>query len=346
VSSVPPLGSEVTVLYILGAPRSATTLLGNILGETKKVFHAGELRFIWERNLVLDKRRCACGQKIVGCEVWSPVVEALMDEVPPDLGVRPFEPAAVELGRTVFGWQQHVSRRGVRTILTTSQSDLRGLPDVARYVAVMSRLYRSIADVAGASVIVDSSKWPTDAALLHLVPGVTPRFVHLVRDPRGVAFSRQRKLREGRGVLNGVNRVRVLVADALWWNRVNAESEQITAAHADEASFVRYEDFVREPKEAIAAIQDLVGIASDTAISPTGAVHLHGNHTVGGNRNRRTTGSVQLREDDRWTRGLSRRDRLIVDAVTRRLRARYEYLGTPFHTSTDADHGAEEVVQR
>ena len=53
-------------------------------------------------------------------------------------------------------------------------------------------LYRAIATVTGARVIVDSSKLPSYLAVLRGVDGLDVRTVHLVRDPRAAAFSWQR----------------------------------------------------------------------------------------------------------------------------------------------------------
>jgi hypothetical protein len=67
-----------------------------------------------------------------------------------------------------------------------------GLPPgtpLARYAGGLARLYRGICQVTGADVIVDSSKEPTDAALLLRMPEVHASFVQIVRDPRGTAYS-------------------------------------------------------------------------------------------------------------------------------------------------------------
>src|SRR4029077_18987486 len=57
------------------------------------------------------------------------------------------------------------------------------------YAEVAGRLYRAIAAATGARVIVDTSKRTGDAALLRCLPGVGPRVLHVVRDPRAVAYS-------------------------------------------------------------------------------------------------------------------------------------------------------------
>ena len=55
----------------------------------------------------------------------------------------------------------------------------------------MGRLYRAIGEVTGARLIIDSSKVPSGAALLSHA-GVEAHLLHVVRDPRVVAYSWQR----------------------------------------------------------------------------------------------------------------------------------------------------------
>ena len=60
----------------------------------------------------------------------------------------------------------------------------RGQPDsAAPWPATLAATYRAIAARTGARVIVDSSKFASDAALLPRT-GITPAYVHLIRDPR------------------------------------------------------------------------------------------------------------------------------------------------------------------
>src|SRR5438067_9142701 len=98
--------------------------------------------------------------------------------------------------KAVTGWQrQSVRVRHTRRLLRR-QRDGRRWDALDRYAPLAASLYRAIADVTGAKVVVDSSKRPSDAALLPLLEGVDPYFIHLVRDPRAVAFSWRGQKRE------------------------------------------------------------------------------------------------------------------------------------------------------
>ena len=60
---------------------------------------------------------------------------------------------------------------------------------IQAYTQTLQRLYEAIAEVSGASVIVDSSNLPSHAFLLRAMPAIDLRVVHLVRDSRAVAYS-------------------------------------------------------------------------------------------------------------------------------------------------------------
>ena len=68
----------VAVLYVTGWCRSGSTVLGNILAEVPGVFHAGELRFLWQNGVLGtgSNRRCGCGADLLACAFWSRVLQA------------------------------------------------------------------------------------------------------------------------------------------------------------------------------------------------------------------------------------------------------------------------------
>src|ERR1019366_1995765 len=55
------------------------------------------------------------------------------------------------------------------------------------------RLYRAIRQVAGKSVVVDSSREASQALVLARIPDIDLKVLHLVRDSRAVAFSYLRR---------------------------------------------------------------------------------------------------------------------------------------------------------
>ncbi len=64
---------RVKVLYILGAGRSGSTLLSNILGQLDGFQSVGELFYLWENGL-LKGGLCGCGEPVLQCPFWSEVL--------------------------------------------------------------------------------------------------------------------------------------------------------------------------------------------------------------------------------------------------------------------------------
>src|SRR5207248_2851202 len=76
------VAAPLTVLYIAGAGRSATTLVGNILNQVEGCFCAGELRHLWREGAPRSGApagACGCGRCLPDCPVWSRVLATEID---------------------------------------------------------------------------------------------------------------------------------------------------------------------------------------------------------------------------------------------------------------------------
>lgn len=198
-------------------------------------------------------------------------------------------------------------------------------PAASAYGRVLGRLYTAMAEVSGASVVVDSSKHPADAYLASTLAGIDLHVVHLVRDPRGSAFSWGQD-KEAAGEPDG--RLPVLGplhSSSRWtvWNL--AISEMLSRRLGPRYQLLRYEDMARDPR---GALQRLVGHLGEPAVVPSGegaTIEMGPTHTVCGNPSRFVSGPVELREDDRWLREMSSRARLLATLPALPLLARYGY---------------------
>jgi hypothetical protein len=174
-------------------------------------------------------------------------------------------------------------------------------------------------------VVVDSSKRPWDGALLGVVGEVSPYFIHLVRDPRAMAFSQSRVKANPDRDQPAVMAPTSVTRSASQWIRRNLTADAVRRAHPRSRSLlIEYRDFCSRPLEIVRAITSLVG--ESTARLPFADEHtvdLGGNHTVSGNPDRFRTGLVPIREDNRWTKEMNKRDRLIVSTLTLPLSRRY-----------------------
>jgi hypothetical protein len=293
----------VRVLYVMGHGWSGSTILGNLLGELEGFFHAGELRRLWGEALPTGAP-CGCGQPVKACPVWSKVLA-----VP---SMTNLDPALVD--------RWHVRATPVRRtlgLLRAHRSRSLGSTDLQRYIDAAGRLYRAVAEVTGARVIVDTSKRSGDGAALLLMPGVQASFVHLVRDPRAVAYSWARRREAGHGPM-------VTSRD---WMAFNLLDEAIRRRADRERSMrLRYEDLMADPAGSLGSVAGLADEKPETLPLRGDHVALLGvNHGVMGNPSRFVTGEVELREDEAWKTAQTVASRQLVTALTLPLLARYGY---------------------
>jgi hypothetical protein len=300
----------VKVLYVVGTSRCGSTLLSNVLGEFDGFFAAGETRFLWERGL--HDRLCGCQTPVRECPVWGSVLSS------EEWDVHRIEILSASQRRVL---RLHHTPR----LLRSSPDRLLRSSVLSRYVDAMTEVYGRLAGITESRVIVDSSGRPSNAAVLRLVRGVDPYVLHLVRDPRGVAYSRARPKPSPEGSL-------ALSDNPTWysavdWMATNLAAEDVRRRFGRGRSiFVRYEDFVARPKATIDSIVGFLGEtpSHDPFLEPR-TVDLRANHMVSGNPDRFQQGPIQIRQDASWREGMRPIDRLLVTGMTAPLDLRYGY---------------------
>jgi sulfotransferase family protein len=300
------------VVLIAGSGRSGSTLLGDALAQAPGAVHVGELRFLIEEARC-GERLCGCGERVADCGLWRSVRPRALPEGSPDARELAAFSAAAMRYRPRSLWRLYRQGR------TAAPVDARA----ARYAAALGRFYESIAEATGASTIVDSSKIALHVQLGARFAGVRAHVVHLVRDPRAMAYSWRRK------AIDGVtfDPLRASIS----WVVSNLAAAELQRGGDGERSrpgytFVRYEDLMRDPRATVAALAARVGL--DAATLPfTGerTLRLRPNHTVAGNPSRFEHGEVALAPDEEWRRGMQRRDRLLAGLPAAPLLRRYGY---------------------
>lgn len=297
------------VLFIGGYGRSGTTLLDRILGQIDGFFSAGEIRFLSQHALAED-RLCGCGRAFSDCDLWTEILERAYGDR------RRIDPA-----------QQAVLRRRMRNPLERSltAAGRRSNRETAeRYAELLRPLYPAIADASGARVIVDSSKEARHGWLLGNVDSIDLCIVHLVRDPRAVAYSWQRrKFDPGSG--DELPRFGLLKS-GLEWNLVNSLTRQL-GRRGTRFMVLRYEDLVADPASAIARVLDLTDeTGAGIPIRDDRSIELGLDHTVAGNPMRFRRGEVRIEMDAEWRRRMRTFDRSLVSALTLPGLLRYRFV--------------------
>jgi hypothetical protein len=298
---------KVRVLYISGSGRSGSTILGDLLGQLEGFVSVGEVSQIWDLYTD-DDRLCGCGVSLAKCQRWATILTAACGH-----SVREACSSMIRL-RERWSRLRRLPFGGV-----LSKQPYISAQRTA-YCRQLEKLYNAIAAISGCRVIVDSSKSPVYGYLLQSVPDISLYVVHLVRDPRGVAYS-WRKLKRDQGWRKNGNGVHYmprggLLRSSLEWNVVNIATELLWRKSTRYLK-VRYEDFVQSPRSWVQKIASMVG-GDGSSLPFVGdfAVHLNSSHTVAGNPSRFDRGAVQLRADDEWKTRMGRTARLAVTALT------------------------------
>lgn len=307
-----PVSSDLPkVLCIVGEGRSGSTILDQILGQIDGWFSCGEFWYVWHNG------HCGCGRSVNECEVWRPIVtevlesEGWSDATPvirlqdQEFGTSPAKLLAIHRERS------RRRKAGARAM---------------RYPEILMSLYAAVCRTTGANVLVDSSKIVTRAYMLAMLTEIDLYVVHLVRDPRGVAYSR------------GKRKIKVPdpplyfprfgpVKSSLNWLRRNIVIEAfLRRCLGDRYLRLRYEDLAAEPQAAVRSVCALVG-EPDAGLPfiERRTVRLSPNHTVGGNPSRFSSGKIDIRPDDEWMVRASRRTRVLATLITAPLMPLYGY---------------------
>ncbi len=305
---------RVRVLYIGGAGRSGSTLLCRVIGEQPHFHPVGEALNIWQQG-VIENRRCSCGSSFHKCPFWQDVA----DNAP---GI--FE-------RTAAGQFATFTTKWLRTRHLPKLWTRRTRTDFAAilppgYLQALSRLYKSIQEVSGAKIIVDSSKSPMYAYLIGLVDTLQVTSVQLVRDPRAVAFSWQRRLIDPQAPETTYLSQRQLANVTLEWIMSNLSMEIVSRVSAGRQRRLSYEEFVSDP---LSTARDLAEFAGEAFLqsgnTPEGEMVLPTVHMVSGNPNRFVTGEIPIELDNEWRSALKGPRWLLVTTMTLPFLGRYEY---------------------
>jgi hypothetical protein len=300
-----------TIVYLGAVGRSGTTLLERAAATSPSFVSLGEMVHLWERG-VLGGEPCGCGQPLRECPFWT------------DVMTRAFGGWEALDGGRIRRWQRAVDRNRFIPMLVwprLARSGFRSTLD--ELVGALERVYGAIGDVAGpGAVLVDASKHPSYFFVLRRMRTHDVRLLHVVRDPRGVAFSWASTVRrpesaqgedmEQLGTMHAISR----------WMSHNALFSM--GGMRGRHTRLRYERFAADPN----ALGDaLARLTSDLdAEMPTFEQHrveLGVDHTVSGNPMRFKVGTIDIRPDERWRTSMPRLPRLIVGLLTAPLRLGY-----------------------
>lgn len=304
------MGDAVKVLFILGTTRCGSTILENVLGSVPGFFAAGEVHMLWRGTA--RGYKCGCTAPIASCPIWTRILDAAGSPADP-----------LEVDR----WQRDdVRMLHAPRLLRIREWPRTGRPSLDRYVGLLRKLYPEIARLGEAKVVVDSSKTPSAAVILSHLDEVELFVVHLVRDPRGVAYSWRRGHPAGLGAQGSRDYRPGPVRTTGRWISTNLLGDALRRRMPEHRTMLlRYEDFVANPEASVRRITRLVQEEPEALPFVSERVaHMEPNHCVSGNRSRFSRGEVELKLDDEW-RSVSGASRSLVTALSLPWLGRYGY---------------------
>lgn len=298
------------VLYIAGWGRSGSTILGRILGQVEDFCPVGELRYIWDRGLV-QNRLCSCGVPFWECPMWREVV-AQTFEAEGEIGVDGI--------RRLIGLRES----GLRTrhvLLAPNRKSLRAkVARMEEYTRTLERLYRAIRNVSRDRIIIDTSKFPSYGYVLQNTPGIEVYVLHLVRDPRAVAYSWEARMKPNMirsGEPNSFMQPHSFIGSSTSWNEWNLAMERIRRYEPERFMRLRYEDFVQDPRGSTQDILRFLGEeAAENPFESEREISLGMHHTFSGNPDRFQEGTTTIRLEESWKSKMSLARQIMVTALT------------------------------
>lgn len=304
---------KTKVLYIAGWGRSGSTILSNVLGEIDGFFSVGEIFNIWQRGLI-ENKHCGCGQRFSECEYWTSTFNE------------------------AFGGMDQIDAENLLLLtdnVCNPEALLSLLPGGAlylsskhkKYTSILENLYKAIKITSNSNVIVDTSKIPILAYLLATIPSIDLYIVHLVRDPRAVAYSWMRKKLYD-PYHNDPEYMYQFSPfySSIVWSAWNMEIELFWKSSPNYI-LLRYEDFIKQPQSKIEKIIKLCDEnTSDLPFVSENDVSLHSNHSVSGNPTRLRTGIVHLNLDREWATQMKLVDNVLIKTLFFPFLARYGYI--------------------
>jgi hypothetical protein len=286
-----------------------------MLGQLPGIVSTGEFGLITTHCLTVN-RLCGCGKRFHDCEFWS------------EVGRRAFGGWDTDEALELIALHPRVTRQRHIPFILLSFVTIRFRKDLERYRELLASMYRALAEVGDAEIIVDSTKAPAYAFVLRGVRGIELRTLHLVRDSRGTAYSSSKVQVMKDSVEAVVYKDRVPpAAITLRWMLYHLLFDLLSLVDRRTIDF-RYEDVVRDPRGFMRRVLAWLGVDAtdaDLAFVSPGSVELGVNHTIAGSDMRLDNGRLPLRVDDQWRTALAPASRRLVTVMSWPFLKRWRY---------------------
>jgi len=279
-----------TIVFIIGAGHSGSTLLAKSLNAHSRIFSLSEISN-FEEDIKRDFSLCGCSSPIKECPFWEQVNADLANILGYGIKDRPRE---FNLRINKHSILDKLVHRAERTLAY-------GLNIRSRFfrsrLKNIRRLFETLFDLTQADVLVDSSKSAKRAYLLkkYFHPEYNIRVIHLVRDGRAVFYS----YAKGYYRVNitdpetGKQEMKTYYSDRKRtkqeilkiWKKANKTAFKYhqTNGKNKDYFFLRYEDFTNQPEKYLKDLLQFVGLEYEPEMLD---LNRYVNHMVSGNASR------------------------------------------------------------
>ena len=303
--------TPITIIYITGCGRSGSTLIDIILGNHPEIESLGELSNLISSGWIKHEY-CGCGKRGNNCPFWFDI-RMTWNKLTGVKSIKKY----LDIQNTYenyLHWPRLLKERLIKS------------NKFRAYIQYSKSLFEAISAVSGKYFLVDSSKNPGRAFALSMIPGIKLKTIHLVRDGRGVVWSKMKAFEknEENGLQTKINPAPAWLT-SLRWLVVNLASELVSYYLAPNAIRIHYEDFVENPQNVLNKIGHFLQIdlnALADAVASRQPMSIR--HTIAGNR-MRMGGVIHLKKDYEWQKKLSERDKKIFRLIAGFLAKKYGY---------------------
>ncbi len=305
---------KIKVIFIGGSGRCGSTILQEILAASREICAGGEICYTWDNGFLFDLL-CSCGKKFSECGFWESVFDAGFG------GKKNVDAQLIDSSKKILMGKKAISMFLMPFLRTGKFKEAFSI-----YSSSLYKLFWGIKKTTGCGLILDSSKFGFHGLILSEMDMIDLYVIHLVRDPRGVAYSFQKKMLRPEVHQRPYYMSRLDAGKSgARWIKENLLSHFLRIKNR-RYFFIKYEDFVSDPGVALKKIYKFLDLSPPFSHDNiNGPFQKSKEHTVSGNPLRFDRKPFYLRLDNEWMKKLPKTSFSIVSLMTSPLLFFYKY---------------------
>ena len=269
------MNNRISLIYLLGAGRSGTTLLAIVLNNHQDIKAIGEMHQFVEH--LKDHKQCSCGELLQSCPFWNDIIN--------DLGWDPNE-----LANILEDIERKEEHKNILKLLLSKKAD-------EEYLKTQTKIFGAIHKRAPSMTLLDSSKYIARYLLLKRSDKLDLKGVYVIRDVRGVINSFSKEVQTKRGPLSTI----------FYYMLVNFFGQIVSWLDKDIIK-VKYEDLIEDPMNILNQIYTHTIGAEKKVNTLPGNYEMP--HIIGGNR-MKVQKNIKINKDFEWKSNISRRKQIL-----------------------------------